>query len=57
MGEAASAGEISADDLRAVEDDCIREIVEIQEEIGLEERNSGGADWLERNSWLAVVSV
>ena len=36
VGEAASAGEISADDLRAVEDDCIREIVEIQEEIGLE---------------------
>ena len=48
VGEAASAGEISADDLRAVEDDCIREIVEIQEEIGLEGVTDGE---LRRASW------
>ncbi|NKB47776.1 MAG: 5-methyltetrahydropteroyltriglutamate--homocysteine S-methyltransferase [Alphaproteobacteria bacterium] len=32
----AAAGEISPDDLRAVEDECIRDVVKLQEDVGLQ---------------------
>ena len=48
VGEAASKGNISAEDLRAIEDDCIREIVAIQEDVGLEGITDGEC---RRASW------
>lgn len=48
VGKAASAGELSAEELRAIEDDCIREIVAIQEGVGLEGITDGE---LRRASW------
>lgn len=36
MREKYAAGEVSADELRAVEDECIREVVRLQESAGLE---------------------
>ena len=48
VGDEQTEGSISADELRAIEDDCIREIVEIQENIGLEGITDGE---LRRASW------
>ncbi len=43
-----SAGELSADELRAVEDDSIRDVVRMQEEIGLQSATDGE---FRRSSW------
>ena len=48
VGEKSSKGSISSKELRAIEDDCIREIVAIQESIGLEGVTDGE---LRRASW------
>jgi 5-methyltetrahydropteroyltriglutamate--homocysteine methyltransferase len=37
----AASGEISADDLRAVEDECIAEVVKLQEDVGLQAVTDG----------------